>query len=669
MFCSFAINAQQTRYQWVKSVGGDNIAGLTGPYNQIMIDMSVDKRGNTYISGMVDENVTFGDSILHKPNGSFGSFDGMLAKYDKCGRLVWKQLAGGRSDDNFGTVLLSSDENYFISEANLFGHSYDSITLHLQNGDTIIKSNFYAYLKVNTTNGRILKMWPSLICPGGGIYYIDNPVFLSPNRLACFIQIQGNYNGVSKTGYETLIAILDSNLNIVRTRQLDSNMVYYTAIDYGFGHVPLTLDKYGNIYSGVILQPSNPSNVLHLFDTAFNGFAHGDGVLFQLDSNLNLKRFKRTNAIPTIHIAADDNLYVTGGADTNYYYDHTRFYGNGTNNRQMPIYIKLDTSLELKGYSYPVYDQYVQDMNLIKATTDKVYVAGLGFGNFKWGLDSINSIPNEYQISLWEFPKDSVRPTKVHLTDGFGINTAFPVYIGTDEQGNVSIGGTYGLALYTAADSVYAAGGMNSPNLYTLHWGLDCADSSHSLIAPLEPTALVATASSAHAVQVTWQDASRYENSFHIYRSPDGVSGWTRIDTVLANTTQYIDVNVQPHTAYWYRVAAWNENGESSFTNIDSALTWMDVGIAETDATLPYVNAYPNPTTDRLTIDAYSKGAKDATIQMIDINGRVVMSDQWSLSEGLNSKEMQTGGLTLGIYFLSIQTGSDIVTRKISKMN
>jgi hypothetical protein len=645
---SLSLIAQQTQYQWVKSAGGDNVTGVTGPYDQQMVGMAVDKEGNTYVSGTVNENVTLGDSILHRPNGSFGSYDCFMAKYDKCGKLIWRQISGGRGDDNFGGVLLSPDESYFISVVNLTGGGpTDSIVLHLQNRDTVIRGSYSAYMKVNTANGKILKLWPNLAHPTGAIYFISSMAFLSANRIATFLSIRGNFNGVNKSGYEGIIALTDSNLNIVKSHQIDSGMFYYYENDYGFERPSIEIDKYGNIYSGVILQPSNPSNVLHLFDTTFAGLAHGDGILFQLDSNLNLKRFKKTNSIPALHISAEDNLYLTGGVDASFYYDTTHFYGHSANVPYSPIYIKIDTSLNLKGYSYPRYTQYLQYMNLIKATTDKVYVGGVGFSDVKWGQDSLIGVANTYEMVVWEFPKDSIRPTKVHQGSPFGINTVVADFIGTDEQGNVSIGGTYGLSITTVGNTVYASGGSNSPNLFTLHWGLDCTDSTHALIAPLEPSALVATASSAHAVQVTWQDASRYEHSFHIYRSPDGVSGWTRIDSTLADATQYIDLNVQPHTAYWYRVAAWNENGESSLTNIDSALTWMDVGITETEATTIYL--YPNPNTGTFTLLTTGTTHSDYTIT--DMLGAVI--EQKPITTDKQSIDLNTA--PAGVYTLSVK--------------
>ena len=75
---------------------------------------------------------------------------------------------------------------------------------------------------------------------------------------------------------------------------------------------------------------------------------------------------------------------------------------------------------------------------------------------------------------------------------------------------------------------------------------------------------------------LSWNDNSSNESGFRIERSSDGQS-FSQIATVDVNTTTYSDTGLQSNTTYWYRVNAYNEYGESGYTNIVSLTTEPDI--------------------------------------------------------------------------------------------
>jgi gliding motility-associated-like protein len=90
---------------------------------------------------------------------------------------------------------------------------------------------------------------------------------------------------------------------------------------------------------------------------------------------------------------------------------------------------------------------------------------------------------------------------------------------------------------------------------------------------PLTPTQLVTTFAIDSVVGLQWVDRSYNETGFRLERSTDGVS-FSVIDSLPANTTVFNDsADLWPATKYYYRIAAFNAQSMSGYSNMDSATT------------------------------------------------------------------------------------------------
>lgn len=89
---------------------------------------------------------------------------------------------------------------------------------------------------------------------------------------------------------------------------------------------------------------------------------------------------------------------------------------------------------------------------------------------------------------------------------------------------------------------------------------------------PAAPSALTATAPAWNQVSLSWTDNSNNETGFKIERSVSGGS-YVQIATVGANVTTYSDVTVTGATTYAYRVKAYNDGGDSAYSNIATVTT------------------------------------------------------------------------------------------------
>jgi len=71
--------------------------------------ISVDTKGNSYVSGTFQDTAYFGDEQI----SSFGGYDIFIAKYDSSGKLLWIRHAGGASNDGAYGIFADANQNCY----------------------------------------------------------------------------------------------------------------------------------------------------------------------------------------------------------------------------------------------------------------------------------------------------------------------------------------------------------------------------------------------------------------------------------------------------------------------------------------------------------------------------------------------------------------------------
>ncbi len=85
-----------------------------------------------------------------------------------------------------------------------------------------------------------------------------------------------------------------------------------------------------------------------------------------------------------------------------------------------------------------------------------------------------------------------------------------------------------------------------------------------------DPSGMSATAVSASAIDLTWTDGSTNEIGFKVDRSPDGNSNWVEIANLPAGTESHGDTGLDAAIRYFYRVSAYNLDGNSGYDYADA---------------------------------------------------------------------------------------------------
>lgn len=114
--------------------------------------------------------------------------------------------------------------------------------------------------------------------------------------------------------------------------------------------------------------------------------------------------------------------------------------------------------------------------------------------------------------------------------------------------------------------------------------------------APTEPPAAPSDADaeplSATQVRLRWQDNAGNEDGYRVFRRLGSGETWSFEGELSANEIEFVDNGLSPDTSYVYRVQAFNDAGESAFSNEDGATTHDS---APTGTTISWDAVAPSP--------------------------------------------------------------------------
>lgn len=172
--------------------------------------------------------------------------------------------------------------------------------------------------------------------------------------------------------------------------------------------------------------------------------------------------------------------------------------------------------------------------------------------------------------------------------------------------------------------------------------------------APAAPSNLTVTP--VNSMDLNWQDNSSNEDGFYIESTQDTIAGtWTQIASVSADVTYYHHTGLNPGEDYFYRVRAYNANGNSAYSNIAGA-TEIATGIGET-FTENTLLVYPNPANEMVTIGNLPSGS---ILNITDITGKVVYNAVIKNEQ----TTINTTDFVNGVYILQVNNNGSIATTK-----
>lgn len=76
----------------------------------------------------------------------------------------------------------------------------------------------------------------------------------------------------------------------------------------------------------------------------------------------------------------------------------------------------------------------------------------------------------------------------------------------------------------------------------------------------------------------------------------------------------------------------------------------------------------PNPTPSTVSVWLESKVSKSVKIQVTDLSGRIVLSDNWAVTVGQNQRSLDMNALPKGAYMVQIVDNQNVIAKKILKL-
>lgn len=563
---SFILFAQTPQWQWAQTGGGTGYPGGSSsqPYNDEIFASTFDKEGNLIVGGATTLYPVF--DTIHIQNADWNQYNFFLAKYDKCGNLLWARVGGGDSyDDISGLATDDSCNIYTMGKLSSYGNP---VYINTPNKDTSFLNTVTHQFSKFDKDGNLLTI--KTYTWGTAMSGISNSLrrLKSGNFLAVF----RNTTPIVMQNFTTVrdsrnFILFDSLFNVVNVSLID------TIWRQGSSLKGYELDENENIYFTV----DNPFNdSLKILDHVFNPSPHITSFIIKTDTSFLVKDFNSGYYASLLANLSYSNgaLYCSGRTIGGAFFDFDTTAGTG-NFAYIRAY-KIDTNLNLVWVSKPsVLTVSVYHTELFPgASKDVLYLAYQHRGTTVWDSANLTTPGNTYKMAIFKLRTDNGVCTKGEFTGGAPSSADQFTSIRTDERGNGYFMGTFGNVIGTPTQLKSARGGTASLDFFILKWGLGCDDTLNSLSSPEPSDSLVATGTGPQTIHVYWQDVSDYEQGFNVYRSPDGLTNWTLIGSTGHNVAQYDDTNLNPNTVYWYKAAAYNSGGESGFTNTDSAQTF-----------------------------------------------------------------------------------------------
>ena len=182
---------------------------------------------------------------------------------------------------------------------------------------------------------------------------------------------------------------------------------------------------------------------------------------------------------------------------------------------------------------------------------------------------------------------------------------------------------------------------------------------------PAAPSAMAATALSASELAVSWQDNSDNESGFKLDRRQTMTDAWVRVGTLAADVTSYTDSGLLADTTFYYKVKAYNADGDSAYSAVAGAKTEPEPTPAIAVSTTSIaVSCEQGTDAADTTFQVWNSDAATLAYNVVEGSSKLDVTPTTGTSTGSADKQthtitFHTAGLAVGVYDRSINVEDD----------
>jgi len=234
---------------------------------------------------------------------------------------------------------------------------------------------------------------------------------------------------------------------------------------------------------------------------------------------------------------------------------------------QYPRYIFFSVIIPLAMFwaSPATVAQTVMSVTPMTTCTTTLVDPGGATGNYGNNLDitqifTPTSAVSKLRVSFQSFATEQ-NFDKLYIYDGGNTSAnLLGIFSGTTSPGTLTASNAQGqLTFRFVTDAQNTAAGWSAT--------LSC------ITLPIPPSNLALSVISQTQINLSWQDNSNNETGFKIERSANDQTNYTQITTVGAGITTYQDNSLSANTTYFYRIRAYNGDGNADFADPQTQTT------------------------------------------------------------------------------------------------
>ena len=187
----------------------------------------------------------------------------------------------------------------------------------------------------------------------------------------------------------------------------------------------------------------------------------------------------------------------------------------------------------------------------------------------------------------------------------------------------------------------------------------------HNTVLPIELTSFSATCDG-HSTLVEWATASEKNNDYFSLERSDDAINFVEIARIAGagNSIERLDYSYTDFGVHggdnYYRLVQVDYDGTRTVSEI--VVTICEEAVEE-----PVVIAYPNPFDGDLTVELENFGNRPARIDVVDVLGRVVYTEEVGAPQNNYQMVLHLSDLPKATYMVHVATSDFVINRKVVK--
>ncbi len=700
--CSANFFAQTNNWLWAKSAVAETTGAAEG------LSVSSDAAGNVFVTGLfTGSTLTFGSTILSNADLTGNTCDIFIAKYDANGNILWAKSAGGTSPDYSYSVNADAGGNVYITgEFKSSTITFGSTTL--TNADPS-GNTFDIFIAKYDANGNVLWAKSATGTSTDWSYSINSDTAGNLFITGFFFSSTITFGSTTLTnsGLQNIfIAKYDANGNVLWARSAGGG----TNDDESLS---ISADAGGNVFiTGYFTSSTITFGSTILNNT--NNSSNGDVFIAKYDVNGNVLWAR--SAIGTLFdkgysISSDTNgnVFLTGGFGSPTLTFGSISLTNANSGYDDIFIVKYDSVGNVLWAKSGGGTSHDEGYSISANAAGNIFVTG-AFTSPTITFGSTILIP----------PIGSIDPMFIVKYDANGnLLCAAALASGGDDQngvsadhfGNAYIGGDFLTNPFiVGSDTLTPIGGED---VFVAKYVCLCTPivtvSGNITICKGDTTTLTANGASTYV----WFPNSIHGDSISV--SPLSTTTYSVVGTSLSgcsdtaiviitvNPVPFVTLNLSQVDTQCVTINSVALNGgfplggtfsgigvsgnnfhpsatglgtfaiTYTYTNLNGCSSYATgsifvaacTGISPVGNELSGLEIYPSPANQFVTIQLKNLEEKNLEIKITNVYGQTVIEkEEENISKNFE-KHIDVSGLNNGIYFISIQSGENIFTRKI----